>query len=498
MNQKTFDKILEIGIQLSAERDYDKLFTKIINCAMELTNCDAATLYLYENDVLNFCIMKNKTLNIEQLLKDEETYPAVLMREENICAYSAIHKKMLNISDAYESTDFNFSGPKKYDKLTKYRTKSILVAPLINNEDMLVGVLQLINALDKDGNVIPFDKDFEVTLCSLASQMAIALSNMNYVKEIENIMLSITRCFTDVIDKRTPYNFYHSRNVYLYTELFVNYCNKLYKDGKSNRFFNTENKKELLLAALMHDIGKLVIPKDIMNKSTRLGNKLDLVLQRFDYLVALYEIDLLSNKISKDVAVTEQEYLKSSKEKIIDLNKASFLDKDNAKFLEGISDRCYVKADGEKIAYLNSDELECLSVARGNLTEKERNIINSHAAYTEKYLESMKFKTRYSHISKWAGAHHEFLDGTGYPKGLKGDEIPFESRILTVVDIYEALTSNDRPYKKALKEDTAFGVLHEMADNGKIDKYILNIFEEAIRVDGDKVKLKTFGSNKEV
>ena len=93
MNQKTFDKILEIGIQLSAERDYDKLFTKIINCAMELTNCDAATLYLYENDVLNFCIMKNKTLNIEQLLKDEETYPAVLMREENICAYSAIHKK---------------------------------------------------------------------------------------------------------------------------------------------------------------------------------------------------------------------------------------------------------------------------------------------------------------------------------------------------------------------------------------------------------------------
>ncbi len=489
MNREIVNRVLEIGIQLSAERDYDTLLTKIVDCAMEITNCDGGTLYMYNDGVLRFCVTKNKTLNIEQGLKDDEFYPAVLMKDENICAYSAIHKKMLNIEDAYESDEFDFSGPRNYDKLTQYRTKSMLVVPLVNNEDRLIGVLQLLNAIDENGEIIPFSKEFEVVIKSLASQMAIALSNMKYVQEIEDLMFSITQAFTDAIDKRNPYNYYHSRNVFLYTQILVNYINELYEKGEYNRFFDVYNKKELELAALMHDIGKIVVPREIINKSTRLGCKIDIILLRFDYLKSLYKIDYLSGKISREEWLKTKAELKEMKRQVKKINKKNFLDKEKIEYIENIAKKCYVDSDGEKIDYLTPEEAECLSIPKGNLTEEEREIINSHVIYTEKYLNNMTFGKRFSCIGKWAGAHHELLDGSGYPRGLKGDEIAFESRILTVIDIFEALTASDRPYKKAMDEKKAFDVLHKMADEGKIDKEVLKLFEAVVRSKNEDPKI---------
>ncbi len=488
MNQKIADRVLEIGIQLSAERDYDTLLTKIVDCAMEITNCDGGTLYMYNDGVLRFCVTKNKSLNIEQGLKDDEFYPAVLMKDENICAYSAIHKRMLNIKDAYESDEFDFSGPRNYDKLTKYRTKSILVVPLVNNEDRLIGVIQLINAIDENGNIIPFSKDFEVVIKSLASQMAIALSNMKYVQEMEDLMISITQSFTDAIDKRNPYNYYHSRNVFLYTKILVNYINELHEKGECEKFFDVYNKRELELAALMHDIGKIVIPQEIINKSTRLGDKIETIIQRFDYLKCLYKIDYLSNEISEEEWLKIQDELEEAKREIKDINTKNFLDKERIDYINNIAKKYHKNLDGEKIYYLTPLEAESLSVIQGNLTEAEREIINSHVVYTEKYLNNMTLGKRFSSIGKWAGAHHELLDGSGYPRGLKGDEIAFESRILTVIDIFEALTSNDRPYKKAMDKENAFNILHKMADENKIDKYILSLFETAIKLKNDDLE----------
>jgi len=488
MNQKIADRVLEIGIQLSAERDYDTLLTKIVDCAMEITNCDGGTLYMYNDGVLRFCVTKNKTLNIEQGLKDDEFYPAVLMKDENICAYSAIHKKMLNIKDAYESDEFDFSGPRNYDKLTKYRTKSILVVPLINNEDRLIGVIQLINAIDENGDIIPFSKDFEVVIKSLASQMAIALSNMKYVQEMEDLMISITQSFTDAIDKRNPYNYYHSRNVFLYTKILLNYINELHEKGKCERFFDVYNKRELELAALMHDIGKIVIPQEIINKSTRLGDKIETILQRFDYLKCLYKIDYLSNEISEEEWLGIQKELEEIKQQIKDINTKNYLEKEKIDYINRVAEKYHKGIDGEKINYLTPLEAESLSVPKGNLTEAEREIINSHVVYTEKYLNNMTLGKRFSRIGKWAGAHHELLDGSGYPRGLKGDEIPFESRILTVIDIFEALTSSDRPYKKAIDKERAFDILHKMADENKVDKYVLSLFEMAIKLKNEDLE----------
>ncbi|MCM1056935.1 MAG: GAF domain-containing protein [Firmicutes bacterium] len=489
MEQKQAEKILEVGIQLTAERDYDELLAKIIGCAMELTECDGGTLYLFEQDRLQFCIMKNKSLGIDQKGTKDEKYPPVTMDEKNICAYAAIHREFLNIEDAYSSSQFDFSGPREYDKLTGYRTKSMLVFPLISHEEKLIGVVQLINAKNEAGEIIPFSRDCEKVLQSLGSQAAVAVANMRFVQEIEDLMISITQVFTDAIDTRIPYNYYHSRNVYLYVKLLVEYINKQYAAGKTDRHYTPAERDELLMAALMHDIGKLVIPNDIIDKTTRLGGKLELVMERFERLALLYNIDYLQGRLSKDKWIEKKNYFLDARERVEEINRKPRLSDEDIKYIQDMSRMNYTDSNGQKIHYLSLAEAECLTVSSGNLTRAEREVICSHVEYTEKYLRKMNFGVRYPHIIEWAGAHHEFLDGSGYPRGLKGDEIPFEARILVVVDVFEALTSADRPYKKSMEEKKAFSVLDDMVKEGKVDGEALELFKEAVANSPGGIKL---------
>lgn len=490
MKQEQVDKILELGIQLTSERSYDELLAKIIDCAMELTDSDGGTLYLYEEQQLKFCIMKNKSMGINRERVDEKKhYPPVPMDEKNVCAYAAIHRKLMNIKDAYHCEDFDFSGPREYDKLNGYRTQSILVFPLVNHEGNLVGVVQLINAKNEQGQVIPFSKEYEKVLQSLGSQAAVAVSNMRFTEEIKQLMISITQVFTDTIDTRTPYNYYHSRNVSIYVQMMMDYINKKHKQGKLSHYFSSAKKEELFMAALLHDIGKLVIPNEVINKNTRLGGKFPLVLERFDHLITLYHIDYLEGKISKSKWVEMKNLLIDAKARIEEINRKPRLTDEDVAFVQGLADQRYFASDSRMIAFLTAEETECLSVRVGNLTKEERDIIKSHVVYTERYLNKMKFGERYSHIIEWAGAHHELLDGSGYPRGLKGDQISFEVRILTLIDVFEALTSSDRPYKKSLEVDKALDVLEDMADEGKIDKEVLGLFREALAERGGDIQL---------
>lgn len=494
MKQAQIDRILEIGILLAAERDYEELLSKIVDCAMDLTNSDGGTLYLYENEQLHFCITKNISMGVNRKGQDREQYPPVPMTEQNICAYAALHRKLLNIEDAYSCEEFDFSGPRKYDKLTKYRTKSMLVFPLVNHEEKLIGVVQLINARDEEGEVIPFEKECEKIVESLGSQAAIAVSNMKFVQEIEQLMISITQVFTDAIDTRIPYNYYHSRNVYLYVKMFVDYINRRNEEGAVSWYFTPEHRDELLMAALMHDIGKLVIPNEIIDKTTRLGEKLPLVQEHFQHLTALYHIDYLEGRIGRAKWIETRNNLLDAVQRIEDINRKPVLTDDDVKFVETLAGKNYVNVNGSMIPFLSLYEQECLTVRKGNLTKTERDIICSHVEYTEKYLSKMNFGARYPHIIQWAGSHHELLDGSGYPKGLKGDEIPFEARILAVVDVFEALTSSDRPYKKSMEEQKALAVLDDMAGQGKIDRDVLSLFKEALRERGDDVHLFMFSN----
>lgn len=493
MERMQADKILEIGILLAAERNYDELLSKIVDCAMDLTQSDGGTLYLYEEEQLRFCIMKTLSLNVNRRGTDEQ-YPPVAMNEKNVCAYSAIHRRLLNIEDVYSCEEFDFSGPREYDKMTGYRTKSVLVFPLVNHEGNLVGVVQLINAKNEAGEVVPYKKEYERVLESLGSQAAVAVSNMRYVQEMEQLMFSITQVFTDAIDTRIPYNYFHSRNVYLYVKMMINYMNKRYWEGAESYSFTTAEQGELEMAALMHDIGKMVIPNEVINKTTRLDARESLVLERFEHLSALCYIDYLEGRISEEEWLTDKERFVEAAEQIHIINEKPNLDDADVDYISNLSSLVYTGADGKQTPYLTPAETECLTVRRGNLTAEERGIICSHVSYTEKYLSKMNFGKRYPHIIKWAGAHHEYLDGSGYPRGLKGDEIPLEARMLTIVDVFEALTSSDRPYKKSMAAEKAFSVLDDMAENGKIDKELLRLFKEAFAE--NKEKLELFGEQR--
>ncbi|MCM1065012.1 MAG: GAF domain-containing protein [Eubacterium sp.] len=489
MEQGQAEKILEMGIQLTSERNYDVLLMKIIDCAMETTNCDGGTLYLYEDGQLSFSIMKTKSLGINRGGQETEALPPVPMNEKNVCACAALQRKLLNIEDAYNCQEFDFSGPREYDKMTGYRTQSMLVFPLVSHEGELVGVVQLINAMDEQGKVIPFRTEYEKILESLGSQAAVSVSNMQFVQEIEQLMISITQVFTDAIDTRIPYNFYHSRNVYLYVQLLVDYINEQHEKGLVEKHFEPSVRSELLMAALMHDIGKLVIPNEVIDKTTRLGNKLPLVLEHFDHLSALYHIDYLEGRISRDEWIGIKNELLDARIRVEDLNRKPKLSQEDVDYVRALAQRTYTNTNGTQISFLSLYEAECLEVPSGNLTKAERDIIRSHVKYTEKYLKKMNFGKRYPHLIQWAGAHHEMLDGSGYPRGLKGDEITYESRILTIVDVFEALTSADRPYKKAMEESKALSILTSMAEEGKLDPDILQLFKEALEQKKDKLQL---------
>lgn len=478
-----FERILDIGIKLCTEKDANKLLELILDNSMQITNCDASTLYLYQDNQLVFRIMKTLSQGISRGTDGEpiENLPPVPMKEENVCAYTAIHREIVNIPDVYDSDRFDFSGPKQYDKLTGYRTKSQLVIPLENNENQLLGVLQLINAMDEEGNVIPFDSQYDIIIRSMGSMTSIELANLSYVEELRLQLHSFVEAFAATVDERTPYNGTHTRKVAEYVRILAEYINKKYEQGECEEYFDEERKEKLVLAALLHDIGKMIVPLRVMNRASRLDQDMEKVDSRFELLAAYYEVDWLRGRITEAEYQEKTAELREALETIHRIDTMGFLDDDNYAYVQYLGTQNYVKEDGTVIPYLSEHERECLSIRKGTLTAGDRKLMESHAEMTGKILDKVRFQKNYSMVPKWAAEHHEYLDGTGYPNHMKGDEIAIETRMITIVDIYDAMTSTDRPYKKPMPREQAFAILHSMVEDGKIDSQLLNWFEEAIK-----------------
>ncbi|HHX56442.1 MAG TPA: GAF domain-containing protein [Clostridiales bacterium] len=482
MDKVNLCKMLEIGVALTKEKNYDKLLSLIISVSMDITSSDAGTLYMYEKNALHFKIMKNNTLGLNNGENgDVSEFPPVPLEEGNVCAYSAINRKIVNIPDVYNYDKFDFSGPRNYDPITGYRTKSMLVIPLENHENELIGVLQLINSLDCDGNVIPFNKEYEYVLMAIASQAAISVSNMKYNQEVKDLLHSIVSVFATAVDARTPYNSCHTSNVSKYVGILIDYINEKYSNGEIDIFFDENRREQLILATMLHDLGKLIIPLEIMNKETRLGAQLDTILNRFDHLISLWYIEFLESRISRDEWLTEKQFLTDAKQYVKDINTSICLSDDDVAYVNNLANKTYPNINGDTKFYITPQEKECLLIIKGTLTNDERYIMETHVDFTEKLLSKINMTENYKNISVWASSHHEYLDGTGYPKHLTAENIPFEARILAVADIYEALTAVDRPYKKSVSSDDALNVLFSMANEGKLDKYIVNLFNDAIK-----------------
>ena len=478
------EELLNIGIALSAEKNHTKLLERILREARRITNADAGTLYLCEQDRLIFKIVHNDTLGIYQGGQGEPVdLPPVPLNAANVSSWAALHKKSVNIPDVYAADNFDFSGPKKYDAITGYRTGSMLVVPLENYEGEVNGVLQLLNAKNEKGQTIPFAPELEKIVFSLASQAAVSLTNMQYIQEIDNLFHSFVQVMATAIDARTPYNVNHTRNIARLAEKFAAHLDSLTSGPFINEKFPESRTAQLVMAAWLHDIGKVAIPLSVMDKPSRLGERIEYVRQRLE-LVENRLIRSFLEKKAAGAAGREQEEehrqqlasLSQARELIEKANHpATFVDQDLVRELSELAH--WEPLPGVRL--LTDEEFMCLSIPKGTLTNEERKIMESHVTVAQRMLEKIRFNNRYKDVPAWALSHHELLDGTGYPQGLKAGEISLEARILTILDVYDALTATDRPYKKAMPPQTALNILEKMAEEGKLDKQLVAAFKES-------------------
>lgn len=476
MNKIASKELLEIGIALSQEKDRNKLFYLIIESAMRFTNCDGGTLYICDEEKLTFRIMITKSQNIHRGEKGEVIdIPPVPMREENVCACCAMKRKVINVPDVYQETEYDFSGPRKYDAITGYHTRSMLVVPMENDRGDIIGVLQLMNAQNEKGEMVAFDEDAETLIQCLASQTAISLTNANYAKELEGLLESFVRAMSAAIDARTPYNANHTRNMAVYGRRFLEYLEKTSHPWR----FSEAKKKEFLMSVWLHDVGKLVIPLEVMNKESRLGSDLERIRQRFREMELLNRLALAEGNITEETYRAQEQEYKDTLLWIEKVNTAGFLPDEDLDRIEKLSERYYQNEHGEKLPWFTEHEKNCLRIRKGTLLPEERKIMENHVVMTRQFLKEIEFTKEYRDVPVWAAAHHEFLNGSGYPEKLKAEEICQEVRLLTVLDIFDSLTAADRPYKPPMPVEKALAILESMAGEGKLDKDMVALFRES-------------------
>ena len=471
--------ILNIGIEITTEKNKNCLLEKMLGKAIEIAGCDAGTLYVLRDGSLHFKIMKTLSMGVDRGAGGEEIdLPPVALKEENVCAYTAIHKELVNIPDVYNSEKFDFSGPVRYDRMTGYHTKSMLVIPMEDAEDNVIGIIQLINKLDAENEIISFTDEDAFILRSLGSMAAVSLTNMIYLDEIKHQMQSFVQAFATAIDKRTPYNASHTRMVTEYAVMVATRLDQLYQQGLGGEAFDQTRIEQLRLAAGLHDIGKMVVPLSVMNKSTRLDGVRKEIEDRFAYLRLLYERDALKGTISQELYHEKIAELNADQVLIEQADCAGFLSDEMLAAIDELADHCYRGADGSVVPYMTEQELAYLRVRKGTLTAEERAIMEGHATMTKDILEQVYFTDTYKDALLYASEHHEYLDGSGYPNHLQGDSLSTETRILTAVDIYDALTCTDRPYKKPMPREKAIAILRSMVQEGKLDDTVVSALDD--------------------
>jgi HD-GYP domain-containing protein (c-di-GMP phosphodiesterase class II) len=501
------NRLSEIGIALSAEHDLDKLLEMIMDEARRFTMADAGTLYILENESLHFKIMQNDTFKVRMggTSGRDIKLPPVAMVKSNVSAYCAMTGESVNIPDVYHAQGFDFTGPRKYDEATGYRSKSMLVVPMKNQDGDVIGVVQLLNAKNSlTSEVVPFEEQFVALTRSLASQAAVAITNAKLLGDMENLFDSFVNVMATAIDERSPYTGGHIKKVAELGVMMVEVLNEI-NDGKHpdlkltnmdkfvGKRYSKDQLKEMRIAGWMHDIGKITSPVHVVDKSTKLETIIDriaLVNQRFGTIMLALRSDWLEKKISMmeagssagEILAEESLFndhiakLREDLAFIATNNRGGeFMDDSKVARIQEIASRKFI-LDGVEQNYLTEDEALNLCIRKGTLLESERKIMQDHIVLTIKMLEKIPFTKKLSNVTRFAGAHHECLDGTGYPNKLKGDEIPFEGRILALVDFFEALTATDRPYKKPMPIKKALEILQMEVDHNKLDKDLLELF----------------------
>ncbi len=498
------DRLNSIGVALSAERDNKRLLEIILLGAKELTNADGGTLYTVTEDAkLKFEIMRTLSLDIAMggtTGKDVPFPPLPIYLEDGkpnnnmVAAYSVVNAKTVNIADAYLTEGFDFSGTRKFDEKTGYRSKSFLTVPMKNHENEIIGVLQLINAIDPQTNqIIAFSESHQRLVESLASQAAVALTNHNLIDGLKNLFESFIKLIADAIDEKSPYTGGHCQRVPELTMMLADAAVKT-DVGPLKSFTMTEKELyELKIAAWLHDCGKVTTPEYVMDKATKLEtifDRIHLIDERFELLKtqrenACLRKALASSRDGKVVNPLQLEHeinvikrkLEEDKNFIRKMNiGGESMQSEDLQRIKDIANYEYLNDSGHTAKFLSENEIYNLMIERGTLTPEERMVINNHIVVTISMLDALTYPKDLQRVPEYAGGHHERMDGKGYPKGLTRDQMSIPARMMGIADIFEALTSKDRPYKKAKTLSETLNILGKMRLDNHIDPDIFDLF----------------------
>ncbi len=490
--EEQIEKLNAIGIALSSVSDLNRLLELIVTEARHFTHADGGSLYIIEGDRLNFTVAQTESLEIRDGKKQRFKSFYLPLTGESIAGHVAITGEVLNVEDVYNipaTTDFHIN--KQFDRKNNYRSKSMLVVPMRDHSEQIIGVLQLINSLDEQKNVISFNPEFESLILSLASQAAVAIRNVKLIAEIRNLFKSLVRYSVKAIDARSPHTAGHSGRVARYSVFLAQAVNEETSGRLQDVHFTPEEIEELRVSAWLHDIGKIGVRESVLEKMHKLNtDQMRLIETRFNYIKSCLEKGFLQKQIKclqgneNRINLTELHTKLQDGLRAIDtdfgfikkINIPGFLQPEDQAKLQVIFQKTYRDAAGQQQPFLTAFEYEHLSVVKGNLTANEYEEVQSHVEQTTDILKKIPFTNDLKNVPAYAAAHHEYLDGSGYPLGLKGEDIPLQSRIICIADIFDAISSPDRPYKKATPVQNTLEILKGEAAAGKLDKELVNLF----------------------
>ena len=497
-------RLNEIGIALSAATDVAVLCDMILTGAMELTNSDGGSLYRMSDDKssLEFVIVSTHSLDIHMGGNSghEIKFPAIPLlvngkaNKSNVVSCAVHDENTINIPDAYHAEGFDFTGTRKFDQQTGYRTRSILTIPLKNHHDDIIGVLQLINAKDEvSGDTREFGVADQQLAESLASQAAVAITNNRLIEEQRELFESFIKLMASAIDEKSPYTGGHCKRVPELTMMIAEACHNS-DSGALKDFKMTERDRyELTIAGWLHDCGKVTTPEYVVDKATKLEtiyDRINTVDTRFEVLKRDVTIDGLQQKIERlknDVSADCTDIDIEMKQKIAQLNDdrdfirssnigGEFMDESLQQRVKDIAEYRWTDPDGVNAKFFNDNEIENLTIAKGTLTNDEREVIQNHMAVTIKMLAKLPFPKHLANVPEYAGGHHERMDGKGYPKGLTREQMSLQARMMAVADIFEALSASDRPYKTGKPLTECLRILGSMKKDNHVDPDIFDVF----------------------
>ena len=513
-------ELINIARAMTTERDVNKLLGVILEKSRFVTGADAGSIYVVEPEeppratgsdeaprsslsrgpMLRFKLSQNDSVNYDSR---EFVMP---ISNRSIAGSAVLAKKAINIPDAYEiPAGAPYGFDRRFDEKIGYRTKSMLTMPLVSQRDEVIGVIQLINKkkdpslklLDKDDveeQVVPFDERSEELLGMVAAQAGVSLENTMLYDEIRKLFEGFVKASVEAIESRDPTTSGHSRRVADLTVELAKVVDFESAGPYRDAHFTSEDLRELEYASLLHDFGKIGVREKVLVKAKKLyDEKLELIRARFDFVSRSLEADILRRKLAAiergapraELDALDREHaerraeLDGAWETINHANEPTVLAAGDFARIEHLAKETYFDLRGDMKFLLEQDEAVALSVKRGSLTPNEYDEITSHVVHTFKFLSNIPWGKAFRRVPTIAGAHHERLNGTGYPNRLRAEEIPVQSKMMSISDIYDALTASDRPYKKAVPVERAIDILEYGVKDQHLDPELVRIFKEA-------------------